>query len=195
MELRLLTDIDIGWIKIITSILNSTHITSPSDYKEFKSSLEIPLRTIAEKSNNGKKAWKNTKRALKMHKWSKKAYSLWLNSGDTKLLNGSKGLCHIEHICPVEAIKVELRKLQALRGLGNIDVEDVKFLISNLLEVVIITKEEAKYLDGSIKNGCLGLQSKMPPGWNGINRFARLEVASIEIAPETKDNHHAIDIK
>jgi hypothetical protein len=51
--------------------------------------------------------------------------------------------------------------------------------------VVLITKEEAKLIDGSASNGGLGLKQRLSPYGR-----CRLEAAGIRIAPETLNNHH-----
>lgn len=58
--------------------------------------------------------------------------------------------------------------------------------VLNLLrenEVVLITKEEARFLDRSRKNGGLGLKSSLPLGGG-----CRLCAAGIVLAPETLNN-------
>ena len=51
-------------------------------------------------------------------------------------------------------------------------------------EVVLITEQEAKYLDASIERGGLGLKSKLPEDGSD-----RLEFAGIVIAPQTIENY------
>ena len=50
-------------------------------------------------------------------------------------------------------------------------------------DVILVTKEEANFIDGSITNGGLGLKATLPK-----DTRCRLEAAQIQIAPETLKN-------
>lgn len=80
-----------------------------------------------------------------------------------------------EHRIPLSVIQKKL-----------LDSDGSYETVSNILrenEVILITKEEAKLIDGAVSKGGLGFRSSMP-----VNGSCRLEIALISIAPETLSN-------
>lgn len=128
--------------------------------------------------------------ARKYCKFSENALAFLQDKPDNSNLITQKVSVHGEHVVPVSlAKKIAFRMLED----GATD-EQIAIMISWLVEVVFITKEEQKRLDSSVKNGGLGLKTSMPQGWNSnvvdhdwtlANQYSRLEAAQIRIAPET----------
>jgi hypothetical protein len=127
--------------------------------------LDKLLRTYDGFSASSKRLYK-TERAREHYKMSVKAYHSGLLVRDL----------YPEHRIPLSIITKRL--LESDRTYQSV----VKILNEN--EVILITKEEARFIDKSAINGGLGLRTSMPG--NGI---CRIEMAQIQIAPETLKNH------
>ncbi len=123
------------------------------------------LRSYDEFNADGLPLYK-VERAKNHYKMSIKAFESNLKVEDL----------HGEHKIPLSIIREQLLESdRALETISNI-------LQSN--EVILITKEESKFIDRATKNGGLGLRSTMPDDGR-----CRLEVADIKIASVTISNH------
>lgn len=123
------------------------------------------LRTYDGFNAEGKALYKN-ERARRHYKMSVNAYNSGLLVKDL----------YPEHRIP---LSITIRKLlESDRTYQSV----TKIMEEN--DVILVTKEEANYIDKSVANGGLGLRTTLPK--NGRCRF---EEALIQIAPETLDNH------
>lgn len=78
-----------------------------------------------------------------------------------------------EHIIPCDFLISEAVEMVKR---GDSDAQ-IAMMFKNLLNIVLITPDQAKYLDSD-----LGLKVDMPDGWKvGDDPFARLKIASIEL--------------
>ena len=82
---------------------------------------------------------------------------------------------HGEHKIPVSCIIKQL--LSSDRSYDTV----LRILLSN--EVILTTKEEARYLDSPVAKGGMGLRMCLPK-----DGLCRLKAANIKIAPETLHN-------
>lgn len=151
-----------GIIHCLAAILGQSNevITSFSRGNPF----DKLLRSYDEFNSNGEPLYK-AERARNHYKMSIRAYN---SSLKVKELYG-------EHRIPLSVIRKRLlesdRTYEAISGI----------LREN--EVVLITKEEARIMDGALHKGGLGLRSIMPDDGQ-----CRLDIAQILIAPETISN-------
>ena len=122
------------------------------------------LRSYDGLNAKGERLYKSG-RARKHYKMSVKAYQSGLKVSE---LYG-------EHKIPLSIIKKRL--LDSDRSYQTVS----RILGEN--EVILITKEEARMIDGAISNNGLGFRSSMPD-----NNRCRLDIAQIAIAPETASN-------
>jgi len=126
-------------------------------------------------------------------KFSEAAWSIVQEQPDDTYLRKNKGSTHGEHIVPISLVqRIAFNMLK-----DSASDEEVANMLSSLVEVVFITIDEKKLLDLSIRNLGYGLKTTMPEGWNQdvfnyewskANRYARLEVAGIELAQQTINN-------
>lgn len=152
--------------KLLETILNS------KDYKDNhnKAGLKEILKTIVkhypEVDSQFRKAWRNINLYKENHRISERAAKLIDNDEDWKKL-------HYEHIQPVSYTINQLIQLQ------NPTLENIKKIMDET-EVIILSKEEAKILDGSQnafypldenKNKGLGMKYKV----SKENRLEALE--------------------
>ena len=96
-------------------------------------------------------------------------YPSWITVGET--IETDRPFHH-EHIVPCAYLFDECFKLFASRELDVARKESL-FLLKRCLKVVVISKEKASLLDGS-----MGLRDKMPNDWNIItgDPFARIRL-------------------
>ena len=127
------------------------------------------LRSYDEHTADGKHLY-HRKRGIYHYWFSEAAYKKHLDGVPIEELHG-------EHMIPLKCIKERLLKE------GQTYEAVLKILRQN--RVVIITKEEANYLNGSRTRKRLGLRSKMP---NEKDPESRLKAAGIRIARDTRDN-------
>jgi hypothetical protein len=114
------------------------------------------------------------------HMWSETGHS------DTRLFQeplipdkfvvvgkSTKGTDRKEHVVPRRELCVECHRMFE----EGASIEEVSFVISKYLKIVLISKEEQDYLDHQLK-----LKQTMPAGWSfkDGNPFQRLEHANIE---------------
>ncbi|MEM6836432.1 MAG: hypothetical protein AAF609_06220 [Cyanobacteria bacterium P01_C01_bin.120] len=126
-------------------------------------------------------------------KFSERAWLLSQDMPEETYLRQQKGPVHGEHIVPISLVqKIAFDMLEI--GMTDRQLAD---MLTHLVEVVFITKDEQKFLDFSAKKGGLGLKTSMPDGWDfdvhdhdwsKARRYSRLEAADIKIASQTKEN-------
>ncbi|BAY42249.1 hypothetical protein NIES2111_66450 (plasmid) [Nostoc sp. NIES-2111] len=135
----------------------------------------------------------NLREAKMFCKFSEAAWSIVQGQTDNTYLRENKGVTHGEHIVPISLVQRIAFKMLS-EGASD---EKIANMLSNLVEIVFITKNEKALLDSSIRNGGYGLKTTMPPGWNqdifnhdwsNANRYARLEIAGIKLAQATINN-------
>jgi hypothetical protein len=81
-----------------------------------------------------------------------------------------KGKLIFDHAVPFKYLQAELLKL------SEISTDSVRLVLDSFPSAgVLITKEENQRLNEA------GLQSAMPPNWNGADPFARYKAVGIEI--------------
>jgi hypothetical protein len=87
----------------------------------------------------------------------------------------TKGIGYREHIVPCAVIRAGCKEMYE----SGASIEEVAAAIDKHLRIVLITKDEARYLDHQ-----LGLKASMPPGWvfGRDDPMARLHAAGIELA-------------
>ncbi|MDO6536248.1 hypothetical protein [Alteromonas stellipolaris] len=81
-----------------------------------------------------------------------------------------------EHIVPRKVLCSEAHKMFA----EGASIEEVAELLERFLKVVLITREEQRYMDSAAG---LGLRQRMPEGWNfnDGDSLARLNAAEIKV--------------
>ena len=103
----------------------------------------------------------------------RKHYKMSVNAYDSPL--------KADKLVGEHCIPIKITIAQLLAAPKNDVTAVLRILLQN--EVVLVTKEEQRRVDASIKNGGLALRSKMPTCGS-----TRLEAAGIAIAPETLHN-------
>ncbi|MFM2064478.1 MAG: hypothetical protein RLZZ507_4149 [Cyanobacteriota bacterium] len=126
-------------------------------------------------------------------KFSEAAWLIVEGKPDNLYLRDSKGSTHGEHIVPTSLVKsITFNMLN--KGASN---EQIASMLSHLVEIVFISKDEKNILDRSIAGGGFGLKTSMPNGWDlnvteydwsTANRYARLDFAGIQLAQQTINN-------
>jgi hypothetical protein len=165
--------------KLLEQILKS------QDYKKYhnKPGLKEILKTIVkhypEVDSQFRKAWKHIGLYKESHRISKRAAEIIDNDGSWEDL-------HYEHITPVSYTIKELIELE------EPTIESIKEIM-NQTEVIILSKEEAKILDGSsskkypLEGECVsGLGQKS--GHNRENRIKALKDIEFEFDERYKNN-------
>ena len=94
---------------------------------------------------------------------------------------GSAGAGHREHVIPCAALREE----SIARIKNGATLEQISGFLRRNVVIVEISKEQQKKLDGSERNGGVGLKDKMPNGWQFDQHciFARLHKAKITFVP------------
>ena len=100
------------------------------------------------------------KAAKKFCKFSEKSWNLIKGQPDDTYLRKKGGVTHGEHTVPVSVVqRIAFNMLE-----GGSDDQQIANMLSYLVEVVFITKEEQRLLDSSIRGGGMGLKASMPKG-------------------------------
>lgn len=94
---------------------------------------------------------------------------------------GCDGPEHREHVVPCVYLRDECLR----RYKNGAIVEAIADFLQRHVVVIKISKEQQKHLDGSMRNGHLGLKNKMPEGWEPDRDciFQRLHEAKISFTP------------
>lgn len=87
---------------------------------------------------------------------------------------GEGGDVHYEHAVPVTVVKDQLLLLHSSANSNSRLWDDVKDALM-ASEIVLVSHPQRKVLDGAVEKGGLGLQRRMPHGWNwGDCHLARI---------------------
>jgi hypothetical protein len=135
----------------------------------------------------------NLGEASKFCKFSQQAWSLVKEEPHNTYLRTKGGVTHGEHAVPVSVVQRIAFNMLA----EGIDDRQIAAMLSYLVEVVFITKEEQRFLDSTIRTGGMGLKTSMPIGWDTdvmnhdwskAKPYSRFEAAGIQLAEETIRN-------
>ena len=161
--MRNLNESDINSIEALQRLLSGPKGKSILKWKE----ISPIVRIFAETDKDNKRIWKNTKRLEQTVKWSKQAIHIKETQPNSKLW-GQHGLLHLEHIVPLKIV------FDLMPEGEDCTIQAMTKLLSNLIEPVIVTKQEAKEMDKKHR-------SSMPDGWDGKDRYARLKLYDIDV--------------
>lgn len=168
-------------IRIIHFMLNSNYFRVNYSTPGLKDIINQAIRQYPEITSGKKRTWKNVDRYLKYLKISERASNIIdRNSGVKELWK----LLHYEHIEPVS---LTIKKLIDLGEKPSFN--DVKKIMNNC-EVIILSKEEANIIDGSIDKMYL-LEGELIRG-KGMRatgtKSERLNAVEIKIDERYKEN-------
>ena len=172
-----MTQIQRQLLELIHTILNKTDYLKPG----LKDNLDLAIRHFPEITSDEEPTWRKIDLYLSHLRISERgAKIIDANYGNNDLWK----LVHFEHIVPVSVTRKDLQELGK-----NPTLSDVKKVLIET-EVIILSKEEAKVLDGRIDKS-YPLEGKLVNG-KGLQRRGtkkeRLESLNIKIDKRYRKN-------